>query len=72
MSKILFSSDNSEKRLKPFDWVLNTSTNEIVQMTVISSVIFGNDTHLIKLELIGNKFILDNQIIGYLVDVQNN
>jgi hypothetical protein len=54
MSILLYSSDNSEKALNPGDFALNLSSGEIIQMTEISSAIFGNDKHLEKLTIIGN------------------
>ena len=72
MAKLLYSSDESEKNLKPLDWALNTSTNEIIQITEISSAIFGNDKHLLKLNLIDNNFFFNGEIIGYLLDPSLN
>lgn len=66
MFGILYSSDNSERKLKAGDYALNTFNNTIIQMTEITSVIFGNDEHLVKLELQGTHFILDDKIIGFI------
>jgi hypothetical protein len=68
-AKLLYTNDNTPKKLKAGNWVLNTSSNEITQMTEISSAIFGNDAHLLKLEQVGNNLLLNNEIIAVLTSI---